>query len=147
MDISAIFDISAAGMNLQRTRLEVSAINLANADTTRGPDGLPFTPLQVVVHGATNAFASLLQASQGGATAAAPLPVAEVRAASGPPRQVYDPSHPDANAQGYVSYPNINPVSAMIELIAVTRAYEANVRALNAAHSMALKALEIGSGR
>jgi len=147
MDISSVFDISAAGMNLQRTRLEVSALNLANADTTRGPDGLPFTPLQVVVHASANTFEALLQASRDGASPSVPLPVAEVRAASGSPRQVYDPSHPDANAQGYVSYPNINAVTEMVQLITVTRAYEANVRALNAAHSMALKALEIGSGR
>jgi flagellar basal-body rod protein FlgC len=147
MDISSVFDISAAGMNLQRTRLEVSAINLANADTTRGPDGLPFTPLQVVAHASVSSFDALVQASRDGLPPTGLLPVAEVRAAAGPPRQVYDPSHPDANAQGYVSYPDINPVSEMVQLITITRAYEANVRALNAAHSMALKALEIGSGR
>ena len=75
MDISSVFDISAAGMNLQRTRLEVSALNLANADTTRGPDGLPFTPLQVVVHASANTFEALLQASRDGASPSVPLPV------------------------------------------------------------------------
>ncbi len=147
MDISSVFDISAAGMNLQRLRLEVSAINLANAETTRGPDGVPFTPLQVVARSSAARFDTLLQISLDGPLAAGARPVAEVRPANTLPRQVYDPSHPDADAQGFVAYPNVNPVSEMVQLITVTRAYEANVRALNAAHSMALKALEIGSGR
>src|SRR4051812_20068078 len=134
MDISSVFDISAAGMNLQRTRLEVSATNLANAETTRGPDGVPFTPMQVVVHSSAAHFESLLQASLNGQSLAGELPVAEVVQTNALPRQVYDPSHPDADVHGYVSYPNINPVSEMVQLISVTRAYEANVRAMNAAH-------------
>jgi flagellar basal-body rod protein FlgC len=75
------------------------------------------------------------------------LPVGEVEPADVPPRQVYDPGHPDADASGFVSYPGVNPVSEMVQLITVTRAYEANVRAFNAARSMATKALEMGSGR
>jgi flagellar basal-body rod protein FlgC len=146
MDISSIFDISAAGMNLERMRLEVSAVNLANANTTRGADGLPFTPLQVVVHSGATSFDAMFESLRG-PDAAGALPVGEIEPADMPPRQVYDPGHPDADAAGFVSYPGVNPVSEMVQLISVTRAYEANVRAFNAARAMATKALEIGSGR
>lgn len=146
MDISSIFDISAAGMNLERMRLEVSAVNLANANTTRGVDGQPFTPLQVVVHSGATSFDAMFESLRG-PDASGALPVGEVEASDVPPRQVYDPGHPDADASGFVSYPGVNPVSEMVQLISVTRAYEANVRAFNAARSMATKALEIGSGR
>jgi flagellar basal-body rod protein FlgC len=146
MDISSIFDISAAGMNLERQRLEVSALNLANANTTRGADGLPFTPLQVVVRSGMTPFDAVFNAVNGGALSGSG-PVGQVETADLPPRQVYEPGHPDADASGFVSYPGVNPVSEMVRLIAVTRAYEANVRVFNAGRSMAMKALEIGSGR
>jgi flagellar basal-body rod protein FlgC len=147
MDISSIFDISAAGMNLERQRLEVSALNLANANTTRGADGLPFTPLQVVVRSGMSPFDAVLNALNGGASLNGSGPIGEVQAADVPPRQVYEPGHPDADTNGFVSYPGVNPVSEMVRLIAVTRAYEANVRVFNAGRAMAMKALDIGSGR
>jgi len=147
MDISSIFDISAAGMNLERQRLEVSALNLANANTTRGADGLPFTPLQVVVRSGMSPFDAVVNALSGGASLTGSGPVGEVQAADVPPRQVYEPGHPDADANGFVSYPGVNPVSEMVRLIAATRAYEANVRVFNAGRAMAMKALDIGSGR
>jgi len=146
MDISSIFDISAAGMNLERQRLEVSALNLANANTTRGADGLPFAPLQVVVRSGMTPFDAVFNAVNGGGLSGSG-PVGQVETADVPPRQVYEPGHPDADANGFVSYPGVNPVSEMVRLIAVTRAYEANVRVFNAGRSMAMKALEIGSGR
>lgn len=143
MEIFAAFDVSAAGMNVERTRLDVSALNLANANTTRGPDGLMFKPLRVVTRPSAP-FPELLQ----GALGAHALPQSvEVEAIELPPREVYDPGHPDANEKGFVAYPAVNPVSEMVQLIAITRAYEANVRAFNAAKSMALKALEIGGER
>jgi flagellar basal-body rod protein FlgC len=146
VNIPSVFDISAAGMNLERMRLEVSALNLANANTTRGPDGLPFSPMQVVVHSAAAPFDTLLSTLSGVDVPDA-MPVGELQPADVAPRAVYDPGHPDADARGFVSYPGVNSVSEMVQLIAVTRAYEANVRALNAGRSMAMKALEIGSGR
>jgi flagellar basal-body rod protein FlgC len=146
MDISSIFDISAAGMNLERMRLEVSALNLANANTTRTANGQQYSPLEVVIHAGASPFDTLFEALSG-AGVTNPVPVGQVQAADIPPRQVYDPGHPDADANGFVSYPGINPVSEMVQLIAVTRAYEANVRVFNAGRSMAMKALEIGSGR
>lgn len=148
MEIASLFDISAAGMNVERLRLEVSALNLANANTTRGPDGRPFTPQQVVVQAGLSPFDATLNVALGGMDAQwGSLPVAQVQSTDVPPRQVYDPGHPDADANGFVTYPGINPVSEMVQLIAVTRAYEANVRAFNAARSMAQHALDIGSSR
>jgi flagellar basal-body rod protein FlgC len=138
MEIFSAFEISAAGMNVERQRLDVSATNLANANTTRGPDGVMFKPLKLVTH-ASATFASLLDGYAGPAT--------EVQTVDAAPRVVYEPGHPDADARGFVEYPAVNPVSEMIQLIAISRAYEANVRALNAAKAMAQKALDIGSDR
>jgi flagellar basal-body rod protein FlgC len=146
MDIASIFDISAAGMNLERLRLEVSAVNLANANTTRGADGLPFSPMQVVAHSGMTPFDAVFNALRGAGLSGSG-PVGQVEPSDVPARQVYDPGNPDADTNGFVSYPGVNPVSEMVQLIAVTRAYEANVRVFNAGRSMALKALEIGSGR
>jgi flagellar basal-body rod protein FlgC len=145
MDMSSIFDISAAGMNLERLRLQVSAVNLANANTTRGADGLPFSPMQVVTHAGTS-FDAVFNALNGAELSGA-VPVGQVEPADVTARQVYDPGNPDADTNGFVSYPGVNPVAEMVQLIAVTRAYEANVRVFNAGRSMAMKALEIGSGR
>src|SRR6266480_698393 len=100
MDIASLFDISAAGMNVERLRLEVSALNLANANTTRGPDGRPFIPQQVVVQAGLSPFEATLNAALGSSGDAqwGALPVAQVQSSDVPPRQVYDPGHPDADA-------------------------------------------------
>lgn len=143
MDLYSAFDISAVGMNIERMRLDVSAINLANANTTRGPDGTLFKPLRLVAE--PPAPFSLLM-DQLANVAEAPRRV-EVQEMNVPPREVFDPGHPDADERGFVAYPAVNPVSEMIQLIGITRAYEANVRALNAAKTMAQRALEIGSDR
>jgi flagellar basal-body rod protein FlgC len=146
MNAFTTFDISATGMNVERMRLDVAAYNLANAQTTAGPDGTAFTPLRVVARplGAAD-FDALVAGHLGGATFS-PMPLdVQIERMQSAPRLVYDPGHPDADARGFVAYPAVNPVSEMIQLISVTRAYEANVRALNAAKTMALKALEIGS--
>jgi len=141
MDFSSVFDISSAGMNLERLRLEVTAANLANAQTTSG-GGNAYRPLHVVARAtATDSFDMSV-------ASALPRPtdvsVAESTAA---PRLVFDPGHPDADAGGFVAYPDVSPVSEMVRLVEIGRAYEANVRALSMARSMAMKALEIGSER
>jgi flagellar basal-body rod protein FlgC len=147
MDAFTTFDISAIGMNVERMRLDVAAYNLANAQTTAGPDGTTFTPLRVVARplGALD-FDALVANHAGMPSEPMPLDV-QVERVQSAPRLVYDPGHPDADARGFVAYPAVNPVSEMIQLITLTRSYEANVRALNAAKTMALKALEIGSDR
>lgn len=147
MSMFSSFEISATGMNLERLRLDVSAINLANAHTTRAPDGSLFQPLRVITRPAMAlSFDSLLQGMRESGVAAQ-LYEGVVVPANRPPRMVYEPGHPDADGKGFVTYPDINPVSEMIELIAINRAYEANVRAMNISKSMALKALEIGGDR
>ena len=143
MDIVAAFDVSAAGMNIERMRLDVSATNLANANTTRGPDGVMFKPLRLVAH-PSQPFTELLHGILGKNLGPGTV---EVEALDLPPREVFEPGHPDADERGFVAYPAVNPVSEMVQLISISRAYEANVRAFNAAKSMAQKALEIGSER
>lgn len=147
MDYMAAFAISATGMNVERTRLEVTALNIANANTTRVAGGALYKPLRVIVSPMQGGerFSSLMNAGQlpygyGGVS------VAEIRQMEIPPRLVYEPTHPDADERGFVAYPAVNPVSEMINLTSAIRAYEANVVAANAAKAMALKALEIGRG-
>lgn len=143
MDVFAAFEVSAAGMSLERMRLDVSATNLANANTTRGADGTMFKPLRVVAHPG-EPFATLFDRFS--PVQALPREI-EVQPLDLPPRQVFEPGHPDADERGFVAYPAVNPIAEMIHLIEITRAYEANVRALNAAKAMAQRALEIGGER
>jgi len=125
--------ISGSGMTAERMRLDVIASNLANADTTRGPDGQPYRRKEVVLETQRGSFADVL----GG------VRVAGVVDDPTPPRRVYDPGHPDADAQGYVSLPNVSPVTEMVDMITASRGYEANVQALNQAKQMFTRTLDI----
>jgi flagellar basal-body rod protein FlgC len=127
--------ISASGMTAERLRMDVIAENLANADTTRGPDGKPYSRKQVVLEaaGSSSTFQEVLDG----------VHVAGIVNDPSPPRRVYDPGHPDADAQGYVSLPNVSPVTEMVDLITATRGYEANVQSMNATKSMFIKALDV----
>ena len=145
MDYLTSFDISASGMAVEKTRLDIMALNLANANTTRVTGGGVYKPLKVISTAQTASFDNELVRQ--GQVNLAGAQIVEIRPVETEPRMVFDPNHPDANAKGYVSYPNVNPVSEMVTLIEATRAYEANVKAMNAAKSMALRALDIGSGR
>lgn len=138
--------VSASGLAAERLRMDVIAQNLANANSTRGPDGQPYRRHEVVfrsrdVGGTTGPGAA---GDSGGRSE--PLngvePVAIVEDPSAL-RAVYDPQHPDADENGYVQFPNVNPVTEMVDMMTATRAYEANVTAMNAAKNMALKALDI----
>lgn len=140
MDYLSAFDISGTGMSVEKLRLDVTAINLANAHTTKTLNGKLYKPLYVKSapidgFGLSNMNNSSLP---GG------VEVLSVEELNTEPRMAYEPGHPDADDKGYVAYPGIDPVSEMINLITSTRAFEANVRAMNAAKTMALKALEIG---
>ena len=134
MDYTGIFEISASGMDFQRARMEAVASNLANVNTSRGVGGRVYQPLDVVARSADSASGEMLTG----------VGEATVVERNTPPRVVYNPGHPDADARGYVTLPNINPVEEMVNMMTATRAYEANVRAMNAARMMALRALEIG---
>jgi flagellar basal-body rod protein FlgC len=153
MGLFDAIDISASGLSAERLRMDVTAENLANAQTTRGPNGGPYQRREVVLQTAQpNGFATqLARATTGlpgmpGMGSGQPpggVQAAGIVADATPPRQVYDPGHPDANAQGYVLMPNVNPVTEMVDLIASSRSYEANVTALQTAKSMFSKTFDL----
>jgi flagellar basal-body rod protein FlgC len=138
-------EISASALTAQRLRMNVTAENLANAETTRGADGQPYRRKEVVLQSvAQGGFGAQLSAAMG-ASRGRPGGVEAVAIVedqtSG--KLVYDPGHPDADAQGYVRMPNVDTITEMVDLIDAQRAYEANVTALSAAKQMFAKTLEI----
>jgi flagellar basal-body rod protein FlgC len=131
-------DISGSGMTAHRAWMEAAASNVANANTTRTAAGGPYQRKTVV-------FQEALQAAQiGGLPTAAGVNVTAGAPDPTPFPKIFDPSHPDADPQGFVALPNVDPVREMVDLTAATRAYEANVSAFTATKSMLLKSLEIG---
>lgn len=142
MDYLSAFAISSAGMQVERTRLDVAAMNIANVNTSRAHNGGSYIPLTTV----TRAKKSFLNAYQQ-TNHLDSMPMASVmQQTDSVPRLVFEPKHPDANAEGFVAYPGVDTVTEMVNLMTAVRAYEANVVALNAAKSMAMKAIEIGNG-
>jgi len=141
MDIFASLKISSSAMAAQRSRIDVVSSNLANIETTQTPDGGPYQKRDVVfrsVPSQDRSFDRILgNIIQG-------VEVAEIRKNPAPPKLVHDPSHPDADAKGFVAMPNMNLMEEMVDLMTATRSYEANVTAIQSAKRMALKALEIG---
>lgn len=140
-------DIAASGLTAQRLRLDVISNNLANINTTRTPKGGPYRRQQVVFYPRGNYpsfiipfFQTMISPNQMGEG----VKVVSIKEDPAPLRLVYDPSHPDANPSGYVEYPNVNPVTEMVDMISATRAYEANVQIIQSAKSMAERALQIG---
>ncbi len=151
MSFFSSLGISASGMTAERLRMDVVADNLANVNTTRTPTGGPFRRRRVVFEERgeqtmPSDFSSALQraAGTGGDFGLNGVAVARVEEDPAPPRRVYDPGHPDARPDGYVEMPNIATVTEMVDMMSATRAYEANVAAVQAAKHMAMKALEIG---
>jgi flagellar basal-body rod protein FlgC len=138
-------EISASGLTAERLRMDVTAENLANAQTTRGADGQPYRRKEVVLQESPGSFGATLSRAMGGgsATSGGGVQVAGVMQDSTPLKRVYDPGHPDADAQGYVSMPNVDTVTEMVDLISASRAYEANVTAMNAAKQMFAHTLEL----
>ncbi|WP_031518078.1 flagellar basal body rod protein FlgC [Desulfofalx alkaliphila] len=146
----ALFDsfaISASGMSAERLRLDVISNNLANINTAGRTDDPNLAPYRRQVP----LFAQQLQRVMNKNNIPVGYKGAGVKVAGivqdpNPPRLVYEPDHPYADEEGYVAYPNINVLNEMVDMITASRAYEANVTALNAAKGMAMKALEIGRG-
>ena len=137
-------EISASGLTAERMRMDVTAQNLANAQTTRGADGQPYRRKEVVLaerQGGGTFGAALAGAMSGGKPAG--VEVQAITEDQTPLKQVYDPSHPDADARGYVQMPNVDTVAEMVDLITAQRAYEANVTAMQAAKQMFAKTLEL----
>ena len=144
MDLFTSLHVSSSGMNAERTRMNLVSSNLANANSTRTEEGGPYKRKDAVFKAepVQGSFASKLQSFRREEPSS--VSVAEIVEDQAPPRMQYDPSHPDANAEGYVALPNVNVVEEMTDMIAATRAYEANVTAAQASKSMLLKTLEIG---
>lgn len=144
--IFSAFRIATSALSGQRLRMDIIANNVANAETTRTEEDGPYQRQAVV-----------FQAAEGERTLPVNLPnqvrepvrglrVTEIIKDDSPGNRVYDPSHPDADEEGFVSYPNVNIVTEMTDMLSATRSYEANVTVFNALKNMALRALDIGRG-
>lgn len=144
MDFFSSLRVSASGLDAQMKRMNTISSNIANAETTRTEDGGPYRKKDAVLSSVTDreTFGEVLKNKldenvQG-------VMVSEVAEDPRGPRMVYNPGHPDANAEGYVAMPNVNTVEEMANMISAQRSYEANVTAMQAAKQMIQKALEIG---
>ncbi|BBI34444.1 flagellar basal body rod protein FlgC [Cohnella abietis] len=141
------FDISASALTAQRLRMDVISANIANAETTRAGyvngQFVPYRRKMVVMDAMQPKFQDLLNAKMNG-TSAQGVRVTAIKEDSSPFKQVYNPSHPDADPNGMVYMPNVDMLKEQVDLLEASRSYEANVTALNARKSMFMKALEMG---
>ncbi len=138
MNLISGLDVTAGALNAHKTRLDIVAQNIANAQTTRGPNGTAYQR-QIV------SFESeLIKRSAGGGSPLQSVRVASISNDRTPGEQVYNPQHPDAGPDGQVTMPNVNLSYEMVDLITASRAYEANLSVVKNARQMAMKALEIG---
>ena len=149
MSMFAAFNISASGMTAQQLRTDVISQNIANANTTRTSDGTAYVKKSVVftektVTSSGTTFADALRAANGGVVGSGVKVTSIYDDTSTDMNMVYDPSHPDADENGYVTYPNVNVVQEMTDLIDASRSYEANISAFNSSKDMASKGLTIG---
>jgi flagellar basal-body rod protein FlgC len=133
MSMFSIFGVSGSAISAQAQRLNVVASNLANADTVAGPDGQPYRARHVV-----------FQTVPMGGPGQAGVQVVDVRESDAPARREYQPDHPAADAEGYVTHTNVNPVEEMVNMISASRAYQNNVEVMNTAKSLLLKTLQMG---
>jgi flagellar basal-body rod protein FlgC len=148
MDLFGVFDISSAGMSVEQSRLATAASNLANARTTKTADGTLYQPLSVVVRSSnvpTGTYADV-EATMRAGTLPRPY-VSSITEVPTAPRLVYDPGHPDADAKGFVSMPGVDTLSTMMDLISVSRGYEANLRAFDITRHLIQKTIDMGRNR
>jgi flagellar basal-body rod protein FlgC len=144
MSMFGILDISAAGMDVQQARLEAAAANLANAQTT-GQAGAVYQPLTVVVH---SVLGKGVGATDNLSADSLPRPaVSGTAELDVSPRLVYDPGHPDADARGFVSMPGVDPIASMLDLISISRSYEANLRAFDVTRTLMQRTLDMSNHR
>lgn len=138
--IFSAMEVAASGMSAERSRMNITAGNLANARTTRTAEGGPYKRLDPVFSAksvAGNSFDPVLRKVE-------TVQLSEVRPDQAPGTKVYEPGHPDANSDGYVEYPNVNVVTEMVNMMTASRAYEAGVTSIESLKSMARAALRIG---
>ena len=133
MSMFSIFEISGSAMTAQSQRMNVTASNMANADSVAGPDGEAYRAKQV-----------MFEARGQNGTGVGGVAVREVIEAPSPLRREFRPDHPLADAQGYVSMPNVEPVNEMVNMISASRSYQANVEVLNTSKQLMMKTLTLG---
>lgn len=146
MSLFKSLNVSASGLTAERLRMDVISKNIANVNTTRTIAGTPYRRQMAVFmeQGNTNSFDSILARAKGEYSIGNGVEVSEIVEDQSDFKRVFNPGHPDASDEGYVLMPNVDVVTEMINLMSASRAYEANVTALNSTKSMAMKALEIG---
>ncbi|MCC2931470.1 MULTISPECIES: flagellar basal body rod protein FlgC [Bacillus] len=142
-------NVSASALTAQRLRMDVVSSNLANMDTTRAKqvngEWLPYRRKMVSLQSKGESFSSILNSKMSGSgNVGNGVKVTKITEDNSDFNLVYDPTNPDANAEGYVQKPNVDPLKEMVDLVSSTRSYEANVTAMNASKGMLMKALEIG---
>jgi flagellar basal-body rod protein FlgC len=138
--LGSAIDASASALGAERQRIEVAVSNLANAESTRGPDGKPYKRRDVVLSSEpTESFQDTL--SRANATGVKVAAVVEDQSA---PRLRYEPSHPDANSEGYVALPNVDTAEEMVDMLGASKAYQANLAAINIVRDMVNRALDLG---
>ena len=143
MNLFGVMQISSSALSAERARAEIVAANMANAETTRTEDGTPYHRQNIVLRtGGNDGFARAMS-SFGVAAPAGGVDVAGVVASDAPALRRYDPSHPDADTDGYVSYPDINPVTEMVDLMGASRSYGLNASAVQAEKGMLTASLDI----
>jgi flagellar basal-body rod protein FlgC len=140
--------IAASGLTAERTRMDVTSENLANADTTQGANGQPYQRQEVVLQQVGGGFNAALSSAMGasavgGGPVAGGVQVGGIVSDPTPDQSVYDPGNPAANAQGYVKMPNVNPVNEMVDMIDESRSYQSDVTAMTTAKQMFEKTLDL----
>jgi flagellar basal-body rod protein FlgC len=147
MSLFSALSVSASGMNAQRVRAELLVENMANAETTRTPEGGPYRRKDVVFQSEQeqSPFASVLsdQMSGGGDATATGVTVSDVIVDQRDPQKRYLPGHPDADADGYVSFPNLNPAEEMVDLVSSSRGYQANVASMTSIKEMIQRSIDL----
>ena len=139
MSLFTIFNVSGSAVSAQSQRHNVVASNLANADTVAGPDGQAYKARQVT-------FQTVMMGQPGQPEATAGVRVSTISEDDTAGRRVHDPRHPAADAEGYVTYSNVNPVEEMVNMISASRSYQNNVEVMNTARSLLMKTLQLGQG-
>ena len=140
MNLLTALDVNASGLTAQRKRVEVSSANLANSQTTRTAEGGPYRRKDVVFQ--TSSFQESLGAAMGGGVEG--VEVSDVVNDPRPFDRRYEPGHPDADKDGYVSYPNVNVMEEMANLVEASRSYEANIAAISIVKTMINRTLDLG---
>ncbi|HTP86131.1 MAG TPA: flagellar basal body rod protein FlgC [Bryobacteraceae bacterium] len=143
MSLFGALSVSASGMSAERTRAELLTQNLANSETTRTPEGGPYKRRDAIfeTEDQTSPFSSVFQNELGAGITG--VGVSDVVEDSSPPDKRYIPGHPDADAQGYVLFPHVNPAEEMVDLLGSARGYEANVAAMGAVKDMISRSIDL----